>query len=230
MRKDGKNAKNASDAKHRSHDSHSSHSPERLLSPRGDYQTLLSFQKAEIVYDITFRFAHKFLSKGDRTVDQMIQSARSGKKNILEGSKAALTSKETEIKLTNVARASLEELLDDYKDYLRARDLPIWDKDSKEAQYVRKLGRKAPQTYEDYREFVETRPPEVVANIALCLIHQTNYLIDQQLRRLEKDFLEQGGLRERMTRARLQYRNKPHQPNKPADSHRPPVKNPGGQP
>jgi four helix bundle protein len=95
---------------------------------------------------ITFRFAHKFLSKGDRTVDQMIQSARSGKKNILEGSKAALTSKETEIKLTNVARASLEELLDDYKDYLRARDVKIWDKDSREAQYVRKLGRRTPQT------------------------------------------------------------------------------------
>jgi four helix bundle suffix protein len=179
-----------------------------LIPPRGDYQTLLSFQKAEIVYDITFRFAHKYLSRGDRTIDQMIQSARSGKKNILEGSKAGRTSKETEIKLTNVARASLEELLDDYKDYLRARDRKIWDKDSKEAQYVRKLGRKTPQTYEDYREFVETRPAEVVANIALCLIHQTNYLIDQQLLRLEKDFLEQGGLRERMTRARLQYRNR----------------------
>jgi four helix bundle suffix protein len=139
----------------------------------------------------------------------MIQSARSGKKNILEGSKASLTSKETEIKLTNVARASLEELLDDYKDYLRARDLTIWNKDAKEALYVRKLGRKTPQTYEDYCQFVETRTPEVVANIALCLIHQTNYLIDQQLRRLEKHFLEQGGLRERMTRARLQYRNTP---------------------
>ncbi len=86
---------------------------ERLLPPRGDYQTLLSFQKAEVVYDITFRFAHKVLSRGDRTIDQMIQSARSGKKNILEGSNAALTSKETEIKLTNVARASLEELLDE---------------------------------------------------------------------------------------------------------------------
>ena len=203
--------------------------PDRLLPPRGDYQTLLSFQKAELVYDLTFRFAHKFLSKGDRTVDQMIQSARSGTKNILEGSKAALTSKETEIKLTNVARASLEELLDDYKDYLRARDLRIWDKDSKEAQYVRKLGRKTPQTYEDYREFVETRPPEVVANIAICLIHQANYLIDQQLRRLEKDFLEQGGLRERMTRARLQYRNKPHQSNESHETHRPPPKKPGHQ-
>jgi four helix bundle suffix protein len=206
MKEDGKNAKNMSDGEHPSHASHDSQSQARLLPPRGDYQTLLSFRKAEIIYDLTFRFAHKFLSKGDRTIDQMIQSARSGKKNILEGSKAALTSKETEIKLTNVARASLEELLDDYRDYLRARDLPIWDKDSKEAQYVRQLGRKCPQSYELYREFVETRSPEVIANIALCLIHQANYLIDQQLRRLETDFLEQGGLRERMTRTRLQYR------------------------
>jgi four helix bundle suffix protein len=179
----------------------------RVLPPRGDYQALLSFQKAEIVYDITFRFAHKFLAKGDRTVDQMIQAARSGKKNILEGSKASPTSRETEIKLTNVARASLEELLDDYRDFLRARDLPIWDKNSRESRYVRALGRKTPQTYEDYRVFVETRPPEVVANIALCLIHQTNYLIDRQLRWLEQDFVKEGGLRERMTRVRLQHRN-----------------------
>src|SRR5271163_4212785 len=125
---------------------------EGFIPKHGNYATLLSFQKAEIVYDVTFRFAHKFLSKGDRTVDQMIQSARSGKKNILEGSKAALTSKEMEIKLTNVARASLEELLDDYRDFLRARDLKIWDKESKEARYVRQLGRKTPQTYEDYRK------------------------------------------------------------------------------
>ena len=209
MRTNRSNAKNANDGKRPSHPSHASQEPERILPPRGDYRTLLSFQKAEIVYDITFRFAHKYLSRGDRTIDQMIQSARSGKKNILEGSKAALTSKETEIKLTNVGRASLEELLDDYRDYLRVREHREWDKDSKEAQYVRRLGRKTPQTYEDYREFVETRPPEVIANIALCLIHQANYLIDQQLRRLEKDFLEQGGLRERMTRARLAYRSKP---------------------
>lgn len=230
MRNDGNNANDASQGKGSSHPSHSSQPPDRLLPPRGDYQTLLSFQKAEIVYDLTFRFAHKFLARGDRTIDQMIQSARSGKKNILEGSKAALTSKETEIKLTNVARASLEELLDDYKDYLRTRDLAIWDKDSKEAHYVRKLGRKTPQSYEDYREFVETRPPEVVANIALCLIHQTNYLIDQQLRRLEQDFLEQGGLRERMTRARLQYRNRTHESNASHETYRPPPKKPGGQP
>jgi len=210
MTSDGNNRKNVRNGKppsHPSHNSHASHDPDRLLPPRGDYQTLLSFQKAEVIYDITFRFAHKYLSRGDRTVDQMIQSARSGKQNILEGSKAALTSKETEIKLTNVARASLEELLADYRDYLRTRDHTIWDKDCKEAQYVRKLGRKTPQTYEDYREFVETRPPEVIANIAICLIHQTNYLLDQQLRRLEDDFVKEGGLRERMTRARLQYRN-----------------------
>jgi four helix bundle suffix protein len=211
MRKDGNHTNHANHGKNPSHDSHdsqSSHPLEQLLPQRGDYRTLLSFQKAEIIYDLTFRFAHKHLAKADRTVDQMIQSARSGKKNILEGSNAAITSKEMEIKLTNVARASLEELLDDYRDYLRARDLKIWDKESKEAQYVRKLGRQTAQTYEDYREFVETRPAEVVANIALCLIHQTNYLIDQQLRRLEQDFVKAGGLRERMTRIRLQYRNK----------------------
>ncbi len=207
MKRDGNNARNGSEGTYPSHSSHPSHDPERLLPPRGDYQTLLCFKKAEVVYDITFRFAHKFLSKGDRTIDQMIQSARSGKKNILEGSKAARTSKETELKLTNVARASLEELLDDYIDFLRARDLPRWDKDSKEARYVRKLGRKVPLTFEDFRKFVETRPPAVVANIAICLIHQTNYLVDQQILRLEKDFVEQGGLRERMTRVRLKYRS-----------------------
>lgn len=208
---DGKN-EHIGRGSHTSPASHNSHSlpdppPDLLLPPRGDYQTLLSFQKAEVIYDLTFRFAHKFLAKSDRTIDQMIQSARSGKKNILEGSKAGLTSKETEIKLTNVARASLEELLDDYRDYLRARDLRLWDKDSREALYVRKLGCKTPQTYEDYREFVETRSDEVIANIAICLIHQTNYLIDQQVRRLAQDFLKEGGLRERMTRARMAYRN-----------------------
>ena len=211
----GNDVKNGNDENHNSHSSHKSHqptpsapaTPDRLLPPRGDYQTLLSFQKAEVVYDITFRFAHKYLGRGDRTVDQMIQSARSCKQNILEGSKAATTSKETEIKLTNVGRASLEELLADYRDYLRVRDLRIWDKDSKEALFVRDLGRQTPQTFEMYREFVESRSDEVIANIAICLIHQTNYLLDQQMKTLEKEFLEQGGLRERMTKARLNYRN-----------------------
>ena len=185
---------------------------EHFLPPHGNYRELLSFQKAEIIYDLTFRFAHRFLDRGDRTIDQMVQAARSGKKNLLEGSKASLTSKEVEIKLTNVARASLEELLDDYRDYLRARDHAIWAKDSKQALFVRTLGRRPQQTYEDYREFVETRPPETVANIAICLIHQANYLIDQQLRRLEQDFIKEGGLREKMTRARLDHRNRRHEP------------------
>jgi four helix bundle suffix protein len=185
-------------------------SPNRpgFIPPHGHYQELLSYQKAEVVYDLTFHFCERFLKRGDRTIDQMIQAARSGKQNIAEGSQASGGSKEMEIKLVNVARASLEELLVDYQDFLRARDLRIWPKDSKEAQYVRKLGYRRPITYEIYREFCETRSAEVVANIALCLIHQTNYLLDQQIRRLEQDFIKEGGLRERMTRARLQHRKK----------------------
>src|SRR5262249_32032173 len=178
-----------------------------FIPPHGHYQKLLSYQKAEVVYDLTFRFCERFLKRGDRTIDQMTQAARSGKQNIVEGSKASGTSKEMEIKLTNVARASLEELLMDYHDFLRVRDLRIWAKDSKEAQYARKLGKQADVTYETFREFCETRSAEVVANIAICLIHQTNYLLDQQIRRLEQDFIKEGGLRERMTRARLKRRD-----------------------
>jgi four helix bundle suffix protein len=208
----GNNGRKGNDESSVAHDSHSSQKkhqpvPRPIIPPRGDSQTLLSYQKAEVIYDITFRFTQKFLSKGDRTVDQMIQSARSGKQNILEASKAATTSKETEIKLTNVGRASQEELLADYRDYLRVRDHQLWGKDSREARYVRDLGRRSPQTFELYREFVETRPADVIANIAICLIHQTNYLLDQQLKTLEKEFIEHGGLRERMTKARLSHRD-----------------------
>jgi four helix bundle suffix protein len=138
----------------------------------------------------------------------MVQAARSGKQNILEGSQASGTSKETEIKLMNVARASLEELLEDYHDFLRSHRAPKWPKDSKEALFVRKLGSKPNTSYESYRTYVETRPPEVLANIALCLIHQANYLIDQLVRQLERAFLAEGGLRERMTRARLEARKR----------------------
>jgi four helix bundle suffix protein len=179
-----------------------------FLPPYGNYQELLSYQKAEVVYDITYRFCHRFLNKGDRTIDQMVQAARSGKQNIAEGSKASGTSKESEIKLMNVARASLEELLGDYRDFLRVRDFPLWDKDSKEARFVRHLGNKPQVTFEAFRQFCETRPANVVANIAICLIHQANYLLDRQIRRLEQDFVKQGGMRERMTRARLQYRSR----------------------
>ena len=197
--------KNGIDSDHSSHISHKSHSGP-IIRPRGDYQTLISYQKSEVVYEITYRFCKRFLSKGDRTIDQMVQAARSGKQNIVEGSKAATTSKEMEIKLTNVARASLEELLEDYRDFLRVRDLRMWDKQSKQAQYVRKLGMTSPLTFEAFRTFTETRSAEIVANIAICLIHQANYLLDQQLKGLEKTFLQEGGLRERMTRARMEYR------------------------
>lgn len=179
-----------------------------FLPPHGNYRELKSFQKAEIVYDITYRFCGRFLRRGDRTIDQMVQAARSGKQNIVEGSKASKTSTEMELKLTMVARASLDELLTDYEDFLRTRDLKLWDKDSKEAGYVRRLGGKAGCNFEDFREFVETRPGETVANIAICLIHQSNYLLDRQIARLEQDFLKDGGLRERMTRARLESREK----------------------
>lgn len=180
----------------------------RVLPPHGGYENLLSFQKARIVYDATARFCDRFVDKRSRTHDQMIQAARSGKQNILEGSRASGTSKETEIKLTNVARASMEELLEDYRDFLRTGGHPKWDKDSKEARFVRQLGSRKPVSYETFREFIETRPAPVVANIVISLIHQTNYLLDQQIRRLEQDFLKEGGLRERMTRARLAARQR----------------------
>ena len=184
--------------------------PQNFIPPHGGYEDLLSFQKARIVYDGTVRFCERFLAKhGDRTRDQMVQAARSGKQNILEGSKASGTSKETEIKLVNVARASLEELLEDYRDFLRVRNEPLWEKNNREASFVRRLGARKNTSYEAYRTYIETRPAPVVANTLICLIHQTNYLLDQQLRQLERAFLKQGGLRERMTRARLAARSKP---------------------
>ncbi len=208
MRKEGPNRTDKTqETNHTSCESHSSHSPQ-IIPPHGGYQDLRSFQKARIIYDGTVCFCERFVDKRSRTQDQMIQAARSGKQNILEGSQASGTSKEAELKLTGVARASLEELLEDYYDFLRSRRSPAWDKNSKEALFVRKLGARQDTTYETFRAFCETRAPEVVANIMVCLIHQANYLLDQQLRRLENDFLEQGGLRERMRRARLAARNR----------------------
>lgn len=181
---------------------------ERFIPPHGGYEGLLSFQKARIVYDATVWFCGRYLQRGDRTNDQMIQAARSGKQNILEGSQASGTSKKTEVKLTSVARASLEELLEDYRDYLRAHGLRLWQKNSREAMFVRELGRTADVTYGTFKTYIETRPPEVAANIIICLIHQTNYLLDQQIRQLETAFVTEGGLSERMTRARVAERRK----------------------
>ncbi|HWA25916.1 MAG TPA: four helix bundle suffix domain-containing protein [Lacunisphaera sp.] len=177
-----------------------------FIPAHGGYTDLKAFRKARLVYDGTVCFCGRFLNKRDRTVDQMVQAARSGKQNILEGSQVSGTSKEMEIKLTNVARASLEELLEDYLDYLRTHNLKLWDMNSREALFVRKLGLQD-RSYESYRPYLETRPPEVVANILICLIHQTNYLLDRLLRRLEQAFVSEGGLRERMTAARRKRRS-----------------------
>jgi len=177
-----------------------------FIPKHGGYEQLKSYQKSLIVYDGTVLFCKRFMDKRDRTVDQMVQAARSGKQNIIEGSMASAMSKETEIKLTNVARASLEELLEDYRDFLRTHDGALWDKNSEEALFVRKLGQKADGSYATYKTYLETRPATVVANILICLIHQANYLLDQQIRQLEQAFLREGGLRERMTKARKQAR------------------------
>ena len=201
----GTDRTDATDGSHLSPPSHPS-PPTGFLPPHGGYEHLLSFRKARVIFDATTRFCERFVDRRSRTGDQMVQAARSGKQNILEGSRASGTSKEIELKLTNVARASLEELLEDYRDYLRHAGQPEWDKNSKEAVYVRRLGVRADLSYETLRVFVEARPGAVVANILICLIHQANYLLDRQLRRLERDFLREGGLRERMTRARLANR------------------------
>jgi len=188
--------------------------PDGFIPPHGGYANLLSYRKAEIVYDATVYFCNRFLDRRDRTRDQMVQAARSGKQNIIEGSQASGTSKEIEIKLTNVARASLEELLADYRDFLRTRNLHEWDRDHPCTHRLRQLNRQDGATYETFRKGIEHADPEICANVIIGLIKVTTYLLDRQIRRLERDFVQHGGLRERMTRTRLaardqQRRNRP---------------------
>ena len=180
----------------------------RFIPPHGGYEDLLSFQKARIVYDGTVWFCKHYLERRDRTNDQMVQAARSGKQNILEGSQASGTSKATEIKLTNVARASLEELLEDYHDFLRVRGLEEWTKEHPFTVRLRKLNRQPNANYETFKKGIESLDPGISANVMIGLIKLTNYLLDQQIRQLENAFVEDGGLRERMTRARLTERAK----------------------
>src|SRR6266700_2847313 len=161
------------------------------------------FQKARIVYDGTVRFCERFLKKRDRTYDQMVQAARSGKQNILEGSEASGTSKEAEIKLTGVAKASQKELLEDYRDFMRNRHIEEWLPNHPYALRLRQLNRTPGANYETFKKGVEHPDPAICANVIAGLIKVTCYLLHQQLRRLEQDFLREGGLRERMTRARL---------------------------
>ena len=176
-----------------------------FLKKKGNYRSLIAYQKAECIYDITYYFAHTFLEKGDRTVDQMVQAARSGKQNIAEGASASSTSSETELKLINVARASLQELLTDFEDYLRVRGLELWTPDSEKAIQTRKVcSQRNDSDY--YREQIAVRSEETVANIAITLIHQEDVMLRKLIDRLQEDFVKEGGVREKMTKARLDFR------------------------
>jgi restriction system protein len=175
-----------------------------LIPPHGGYRKLRSFQCAQLVYDATVIFCDRFVDKRSRTHDQMVQAARSGVQNIAEGSMASATSKKSELKLTGVARASLEELLLDYEDFLRQRGLRIWPKDSPEALAVRGKYQSdlsdASDRSDPYR--ISAATAEVAANTLICLINQASYLLRRQLEGLEKQFLEEGGFTERMYRER----------------------------
>ena len=179
-----------------------------LIPPHGGYRNLKSYQTAEIVYDATVVFCDRFIDKRSRTHDQMVQAARSGVQNIAEGSMASATSKKTELKLTGVARASLEELLLDFHAFLRQKGLRIWAKDSPEALAVRKMYSSDESDESDRSDpyFLKTATAEVAANTLICLINQASYLLGRQLQRLEQQFLTEGGFTERLYKARSQAR------------------------
>ncbi len=198
----------------------------KRLRPSGGYRDLRSFQTATIVYDATVSFCDRFVDKRSRLVDQMVQAARSGRQNIAEGSRASATSSQTELRLVNTARASLDELLLDYEDFLRQRGKRLWDKDDPEAQEVRSVGRQTqnpnqagPPEPAPYARWLNHPDPVVVANTLICLVHQTNYLLDQQIAALERGFVQQGGYSEQLATARLAQRSKQDQstPPDPAD-------------
>jgi len=186
-----------------------------LIPPHGGYRKLRSFQCAQTVYDATVIFCDRFVEKRSRMRDQMIQAARSGVQNIAEGSMASATSKKTELKLTSVARASLEELLLDYEDFLRQRGMRIWDKNSPDALSVRNRYQSGGSDQSDrsdgsdksvpYR--VATVSAETAANTMVCLINQASFLLGRQLQNLEQAFLSEGGFTERLYRQRQAARN-----------------------
>ncbi len=178
-----------------------------FLPQQGDYRNLIAFRKAECIYDVTCYFVDKFLSPTDRTIDQMTQAARSGKQNIAEGSVAGATSKESEIKLTNVARASLHELLLDYEDYLRVRNLELWGKADDRTIRTRRICAKHNDS-RFYMDIIGERSDATIANIAIVLLHQADVLLAHLIERQKADFLQRGGIREQMTKARIEYRRR----------------------
>ena len=175
-----------------------------FIPKHGGYRNLLCFQKAEIIYDATCYFVEHFLQKPDRTIDQMVQAARSGKQNIAEGSMASAMSKQSEMFLTNIAKASLEELLLDYEDFLRTKKLTIWGKDHRLTKRFQEINRTPNATYETYRKALENENPEICANAMLCLIHAVIVLISRLLQQQERDFLQNGGIKERMMQMRVE--------------------------
>jgi four helix bundle suffix protein len=184
------------------------------IRPSGGYRDLRSFQLATIIYDATYWFCERFLEPRSRMSDQMVQAARSGRQNIAEGSRAAATSSQTELRLVNVARASLEELLLDYEDFLRHRRLRRWAPEGPEALAVREIGHHSSdrtdlsdeQRYARYAPWLDHDDPAVRANALLCLINQANYLLDKQIAALEAQFIEEGGYSEQLAVARLAKR------------------------
>lgn len=184
-----------------------------LIPKYGGYRRLRSFQSAQVAYDETIVFCNRFIDKRSRTHDQMVQAARSGVQNIAEGSMASATSKKTELKLTGVARASLEELLLDYEDFLRQRGLRIWEKDSPEALAVRKKYSSDRSDRSDVSDKsdpyqIVSATPEAAANMLICLINQASYLLGKQLRSLEQQFLQEGGFTEKLYKARYNSRGR----------------------
>ena len=180
--------------------------PPPFLKPLGGYRKLRVYRVTEIICDITYYFAHTYLGKGNRTVDQMVQAARSGKQNIAEGSEAATTSRETEIKLTNVAKASLEELLVDYEDYLRQHNLTQWKTGHPRFEAMREYAR-SEKIDTEYTDLMTKLDDEELANLCITLINQATYMLRRLIEKQQQQFLQEGGIREQMTRARLNYRN-----------------------
>lgn len=178
----------------------------KIVLPHGGYKKLVVYHKSDVIYQGTVMFCRRFLpAHGDRTVDQMTQAARSCKQNIAEGSAASGTSKETEIKLTNVARATLDELIEDYLDYLKTHNAVEWPRDDKRRLFARDFAREH-LDWESWREFFETRPADTLANLMLTLCHQTRYMLDKMIAAQEEDFKKYGGVRERMHAARTAKR------------------------
>lgn len=176
-----------------------------LIHRAGNYKNLLSYQKSDVIYQITFDFCNRFLQKGDRTIDQMVQAARSGKQNIIEGLSAGPTSIKTAIKLINVAKASLKELLEDYEDFLKTRHFEQWKAGSVEFEAMRRLGREHKEA-EFFMNIVSTRPPETIANMAIILINQADYLLYRLLDSIASSFEKEGGFSEKMMQIRRKNR------------------------